>query len=165
MQRCQRLQILQLVPAPGLDLGLDHTPDLTPGAALAQDPENVVTVLGLAPAPALTLRPTEPILPETIRTTEAGSEATTEDIADHTTTAAEAVAITNAAITRTGEEVGAMATSPTGRVVAEAAAGTIAAMTRTITRTVPGGGAHAHARLRSAQSAVAAPASPTAHLQ
>lgn len=41
MRRCQKLRILQLVPAPdqGPDQGL--TPDLTLEATPAQDPENV----------------------------------------------------------------------------------------------------------------------------
>ena len=41
MQRCQRLQILQLGPAPDQDPDPDLTPDLTLEAAPAQDPENV----------------------------------------------------------------------------------------------------------------------------
>lgn len=41
MQRCQRLQTLQLDPAPDQDPAPDHTPDLTLEAAPAQDPENV----------------------------------------------------------------------------------------------------------------------------
>ena len=87
------------------------------------------------------------------------------------TTVVETEAITNAAITRTGEEVAAMATSPIGRVVVvvvveeEEEAGTIATMTRTTTHTAPGGGAHVHAHLRSAQAAGVAPATLTARLQ
>lgn len=131
---------------------------------------------GLAPALAHTLRPTETILPGTIRTTEEGSEATTEASGGPTTTVPETEAITHAAITRTGEEA-ATAISPTGRavvvvaaaVVAVAAvavaaveAGTIATTTRTTMRTAPGGAAHAPARPRSARAAGAAPTTPTA---
>lgn len=123
-------------------------------------------VLGLVPALVLTLRPTETIPPGTIRTTEVGSEATTVATGGPTTTVEEIEAITSVAITRTGEEVVAMATSPTGRGVVEVVvveAGTIATMTRTTTRTAPGGGVHAH--LRSAQVAAAAPATLTARLR
>lgn len=42
MQRCQRLRILQLGPAPDQGPDPDPTPDLTLEAAPAQDPENVV---------------------------------------------------------------------------------------------------------------------------
>lgn len=118
-------------------------------------------VLGLVPALVLTLRPTEIIPPETIRTTEEGLEATTGATGGPTTTVEETEAITHAVITRTGEEAAAMATRPIGRVVAEA--GMIATMTRTTTHTAPGGGAPAH--LRSAQAAGAAPATLTARLQ
>lgn len=120
------------------------------------------TVLGLVPALVLTLRPTETIPPGTIRTTEVGSEATTEATGGPTTTVGEIEAITSVAITRTGEEVVAMATSPTGRAVV-VEAGTIATMIRTTTRIAPGGGVHAHPR--SAQVAAAAPATPTARLR
>lgn len=41
MQRCQRLQDLQLGPVPDQGPDPDLTPDLTPEAALVQDPENV----------------------------------------------------------------------------------------------------------------------------
>lgn len=163
MRRCQKLRILQLVPAPdqGPDQGL--TPDLTLEATPAQDPENVAIVLGLVPALVLILRPTETILPGTIRITEVGSEGTTEATEDPTTTVAETEAISSAAITRTGEEAAAMAIRPIGRVVVEA--GTIDTMTRTTTRTAPGGDAHAHAHRRSAQAVGAAPTTLTARLR
>lgn len=121
-------------------------------------------VLGLVPALVLILRPTETIPPGTIRTTEVGSEATTAATEGPTTTAAETEAITNVAITRTGEEEAAMAIRPIGRVAAEAA-GTIATMTRTTTHTAPGGDAHAPAHLGSARAAGAAPATLTARLR
>lgn len=117
-------------------------------------------VLGLVPALVLTLRPTEIIPPGTIRTTEEDLEATTGATGGPTTTVEETEAITHVAITRTGEAA-AMATRPIGRVVAEA--GMIATMIRTTTHTAPGGGAHAH--LRSAQAAGAAPATLTARLR
>lgn len=41
MQRCQRLRILQLGPAPDQSPDPDPTPDLTLEAAPAQGPENV----------------------------------------------------------------------------------------------------------------------------
>lgn len=41
MRRCQRLQVLQLGPAPDQDPDPDLTRDLTPEATLVQDPENV----------------------------------------------------------------------------------------------------------------------------
>lgn len=113
--------------------------------------------------PVLTLRPTETILPGTTRTTEVGSEATTEATGDPTTTVAETEAITNVVITRTGEEVVATGIRRIGREVVEA--GMIATMTRTTTHTVPGGGAHALAHPGSAQAAGAAPAILTARLR
>lgn len=100
-------------------------------------------------------RPTKTIPHGTIRTTEAGSAATTGATEGRSTTVAETGAITHGAITRTGEE--AMATSLIGRVVVEA--GTIATRTRTIIHAAPGGGAPALARQRNALAAV--PAIPT----
>lgn len=166
-QRCQRLRTLQLGPAPDPDLDPDLTPDLTLEAAPVQDPENVAIVLGLVPALALTLRPTETILPGTIRTTEVVSEATTEATGGPSTTVAETEAFTHAAITRTGEEAVAMAISPIGRgvvVVVVEEAGMIATMTKTTTHIAPGEGGHAPAHPKSAQAAGAAPATLTAHL-
>lgn len=166
-QRCQRLRTLQLGPAPDPDLDPDLTPDLTLEAAPVQDPENVAIVLGLVPALALTLRPTETILPGTIRTTEVVSEATTEATGGPSTTVAETEAFTHAAITRTGEEAVAMAISPIGRgvvVVVVEEAGMIATMTKTTTHIAPGEGGHAPARPKSAQAAGAAPATLTARL-
>lgn len=98
------------------------------------------------------------------------SEATTEATAGLSTTAAETEAITHAAITRTGEEAGAMAISLIGRVVVVVVteveeAGTTATMTRTTTHTAPGGGAPALAHPENAQAAGAAPATPTARLR
>lgn len=125
--------------------------------------------LGLVPALALTLRPTETIPPGIIRTTEAALGATTEAIGGLTTTAAETEATTNEAITRTGaaeEGAAAMAIRQTGRVEEEVeGAGTIVTMTRITTHTAPRGGAHAHAHQGSAQVAAAAHATLTALLQ
>lgn len=166
-QRCQRLRTLQLGPAPDQGPDPDLTPDLTLEAAPVQDPENVAIVLGLVPALALTLRPTETILPGTIRTTEVVSEATTEATGGPSTTVAETEAFTHAAITRTGEEAVAMAISPIGRgvvVVVVEEAGMIATMTKTTTHIAPGEGGHAPAHPKSAQAAGAAPATLTAHL-
>lgn len=168
-QRCQRLRTLQLGPAPDPGPDPDLTPDLTLEAAPVQDPENVAIVLGLVPALALTLRPTETILPGTIRTTEVVSEATTEATGGPSTTVAETEAFTHAAITRTGEEAAAMAISPIGRaavvvVVVVEEAGMIATMTKTTTHIAPGEGGHAPARPKSAQAAGAAPATLTARL-
>lgn len=139
------------------------------------DLSNIISLLsflshpvpGLVPALVLTLRPTETILPGTIRTTEVGSEATTEATGGRSTTVAETEAITNVAITRTEEEeAAAMATRPIGRAaVAAVEAGTIATMTRTTTHTARGGGAHAPAHLKSVQAAGAVPATLTAHLR
>lgn len=154
MQRCQRLQDLLLGPAPDQGPGLDLILDLTLEVALAQDPENAVIVRGLVPALALTLRPTETIPPETIRTTEGASEATTEATEGRTTTAAETEATTSAAITKTGEVEVVMAISLTGRAVEEA--GMIA---RT---TAPEGAALAPAHQESVQVAAAALATPIA---
>lgn len=165
MERCRRLQILQLVPVPDQDPDPDLTPDLTLEVTPAQDPGNVAIVLGPVPALALTLRPTETIQPGTIRTTEVGSEATTEATGGPSTTVAETEAITNVVITRTGEEAEAMAIRPIGRVVVVVEAGTIATMTRTTMHTAPGGGAHAPAHLRSVQAAGAAPTALTARLR
>lgn len=41
MERCRRLQILQLVPVPDQDPDPDLTPDLTLEVTPAQDPGNV----------------------------------------------------------------------------------------------------------------------------
>lgn len=122
------------------------------------------SVLGLVPV--LIPHLTETILPGITRTTEVGSEATTGATGDPTTTVEETEAITNAVITRTGEEEEAMATNPIGKAVVAAAAvevGMIDTMTRTTTHTALGGGAHAH--LRSGQAAAAVPVTLTARLQ
>lgn len=176
MQRCQRLQILQLGPAPdqGPDQDLDLIPGLTREATRVQDPENVVIALGLAPALVHTLRPTETTLAGTIKTTEVDSGATTEATGDHTTIEAEGAVIINEVIIRTEEEeeeVATMATSPTGKVAAavvvvvEAGTIAIATMTRITTHTVPEGAVHAPAHPRSALEVAAALATLTAHLQ
>lgn len=166
MQGCQRHRVLLLGPDPNQDPDPGLTPDPTLEAAPAQDPENVATVLGLVPVLVLTLRPTETIPAGTIRTTEVGSEATTEATGGLITIVAETEATTNAVITRTG--AAAMAIRPIGRVVVVVVvveAGTIVTTTRTTTHTAPGGGAQDHARPRSAQAAGAAPTTPTALLQ
>lgn len=126
-------------------------------------------VLGLVLALVRTPRLTETTLPGTIRTTEVGLGAITVATGGPTTTVAETEATTHVVITRTGGE--AMATSPIGRVGVGAGVGvgvedgTIATMTRTITQTVPEGGALDPAHPRSAQPAAAAPTILTTHLQ